>query len=151
MKIKKRVKEFKLVWYKDNTDPNKKHIYSLFSNNYQIRMNKETSIDISKKDKAEVLAALYNRSRPDEGVGLFYSDPTLMTKEEAAKFLKNTPDKTFDYIKGRVMKINLQDDILNTALYNRDVGQGVAEMVIIELPDKEDIEKQYSHIIRRLR
>ena len=100
---------------------------------------KETSIDISKKDKAEVLAALYNRSRHDEGVGLFYSDPALMTKEEAAKFLRNTPDKTFDYLKGRIMKVNLhRDDRLRTTLYNRDVGQGMAELIITELPDKED-------------
>lgn len=99
---------------------------------------KETSIDISKKDKAEVLAALYNGSSP-QGMGIFHYDSALMTKEEAAKFLENTPDKSFDYLKGRVMKINLHDDILKTTLYNQDVGKGMAELIITELPDKPRI------------
>lgn len=81
-------------------------------------------IDISKLDKAEVLAALYNNSR-QQGMGLLNPrgrEP--LTKEQAAELLKQTT--YFDYLAGRVMKVELKDDILDPWLYDRDNGIGAA-------------------------
>ena len=55
------------------------------------------TIDISKKDKAEVLAALYNASHP-QGLGILHYDPTPMSAHEAREFLAQTT--YFDYLKG---------------------------------------------------
>lgn len=92
------------------------------------------TIDISGLDKAEVLAALYNNSR-QLGMGFMHArGATGMTKEQAEDELKAaTRDigdgKTsayFDYLHGRVMKIQLSGDTLDPRLYDRDNGQGAA-------------------------
>lgn len=89
-------------------------------------------IDISKKDKAEVLAALYNASRP-LGLGFLHFDPTPMTVEEARELLSETTD--FDYLKGRVMKVDLSGEELETWLYDRDNGEGAAERALSNVAD----------------
>ena len=89
-------------------------------------------IDISKKDKAEVLAALYNASHP-LGFGRLLYDPNPMSIEEARMFLQETME--FDYLKGRVMKIDLTGNLLETSLYDRDNGEGAAEKVIENVKD----------------
>ncbi|MBO5477301.1 MAG: hypothetical protein J6A15_06070 [Clostridia bacterium] len=91
-------------------------------------------IDISKKKKSEVLAALYNKSHP-QGMGFLHYDPKPMTVEEAEQLLKT--ETYFDYLKGRVMKINLEGDVLDTWGYDRDNGEGAAKKVIDSLPDYE--------------
>lgn len=80
-------------------------------------------IDIRGLDKAEVLAALYNASRP-QGMGFLHFKNEPMTKEQAAELLKET--QYFDYLQGRVMKISLATDELEERLYDRDLGQGAA-------------------------
>ena len=84
-------------------------------------------ISIAGLDKATVLAALYNASRP-LGMGLLNYTPAVMTPEEAAKYLKTT--NTFDYLKGRVMKIRFNSTMLDVGLYDRDNGQGAAKAAI---------------------
>lgn len=82
------------------------------------------SIDISRLNKAEVLAALYNNSR-QQGMGLLHTrgrEP--LTKDEAFQILKE--EKYFDYLYGRVMKIDLSGDTLDPWLYDRDNGPGAA-------------------------
>ena len=86
-------------------------------------------MDISYLDKAKVLAALYNHARP-QGMGLLHFDPQRMTAEQAREILK-TGQTYFDYVKGRVMKINLSGDLLDTGLYDRDNGPGAAENAIL--------------------
>lgn len=81
-------------------------------------------------DKAKVLAALYNAARP-QGMGFVRYDPTPMSIEEARGLLQHT--NQFDYLKGRVMKIDFGGDGLDTRLYNRDNGEGAAEMAIMSL------------------
>lgn len=81
-------------------------------------------------DKAEVLAALYNNSQP-LGMGFIHYTPEDMTKEEAAKILAT--QTSFDYLKGRVMKIDLDSDELHTHLYNRDNGENAAELALADL------------------
>ena len=90
-------------------------------------------MNISKLDKAEVLVALYNNARP-QGMGYLHYTPEDMTVEEARKILANFEEQGqqsyFDYLKGRVMKIDLRGDDLFTALYNRDNGEGAAEQAL---------------------
>ena len=90
-------------------------------------------MNISHLRKAAVLAALYNGSKP-QGLGVFQFDPTPMTEEEAQAILNQKATSTyFDYLKGRVMKINLGGDELDTRLYNRDNGEGKAESILAKL------------------
>lgn len=74
-------------------------------------------IDLKNKDKAEVLAKLYNASQP-LGMGIFHFDSSDMTIERARELL-DSGRTYFDYLKGRVMKID-------PYLYDRDNGQGAA-------------------------
>ena len=81
-------------------------------------------IDISKLNKGEVLAALYNSSKP-QGLGFLHYTPTGMTKEQAEKLLET--QTYFDYLMGRVMKVDLSKDSFNPVGYDRDNGKGAAE------------------------
>lgn len=83
-------------------------------------------------NKAEVLAALYNNAKV-QGMGFLQADNKQMTTEEAKTILDESDDKYFDYLKGRVMKIRIAGDEINTRLYNRDNGDGAAERVIGKL------------------
>ena len=80
-------------------------------------------IDISEMNKAEVLAKLYNASRP-LGMGLLHFTPEPMGVEEAQQLLEE--ETYFDYLNGRVMKVDLSKDTLDPWLYDRDNGQGAA-------------------------
>lgn len=89
-------------------------------------------IDISKLNKAEVLAALYNNSKP-QGLGMLHYNPDIMTKEKAAEILKKT--EHFDYLLGRVMKVSLDTDELSVWGYDRDNGDGAAERALKDLKE----------------
>lgn len=82
-------------------------------------------------DKAKILMELYNNSQP-LGLGFLHYDATPMKYDEAKELLKN--QTYFDYLKGRVMKIDLsKDDELDTSLYNRDNGKNAAENLILNI------------------
>jgi hypothetical protein len=83
-------------------------------------------------NKAEVLATLYNNAKV-QGMGFLQADNKQMTTEEAKTILDESDDKYFDYLKGRVMKIRIAGDEIDTRLYNRDNGDGAAERVIGKL------------------
>lgn len=88
-------------------------------------------VDIKGLNKAEVLAALYNNSKP-QGLGFLHFDAKDMTVAEAEELLKQTT--YFDYLKGRVMKVDLShDDSFEERLYDRDNGNGAAEKAISSL------------------
>ncbi len=91
------------------------------------------SLSLSGLNKADVLAALYNASKP-QGMGFLHFDPKPMTRQEAEGLLKQGTD--FDYLKGRVMKINLKGDELDTWGYDRDNGAGAAQKAIAPLQAK---------------
>lgn len=78
--------------------------------------------------KAKILAALYNASRA-QGMGFLQSGPQVMSEADAQRILDDG-HTYFDYLFGRVMKIDLSSDELRTALYDRDNGQGAAEEAI---------------------
>lgn len=91
---------------------------------------KEGMISIAGLDKGAVLAVLYNNSRP-LGLGMLQYTSEEMTPEEGNELLK---DQTyFDYLKGRVMKVDLSEDEFDPWLYDRDNGKGSAEMVVKKL------------------
>lgn len=83
-------------------------------------------IDIKGLNKADVLAALYNASRP-LGMGFLHYDPKPMTGKEAETYAEQT---YFDYLKGRVMKVKLQGGEFDERLYDRDNGAGTAQIVV---------------------
>lgn len=86
-------------------------------------------IDISNKDKAEVLAALYNHSKPI-GMGIVQYDPTPMTVEVARMVLEKM-GYSFGYLKGRTMKVNLEEDTIWVYRYNADNNHpGLAQKAI---------------------
>ena len=88
-------------------------------------------IDIKGLDKADVLAVLYNASKP-LGMGFMQYDPQLMTREEAQELI-GAGQTYFDYLNGRVMKIDISGDELDPWGYDRDNGQGAVEKAVSAL------------------
>lgn len=90
-------------------------------------------MNISDVCKVELFLNLYNRAKV-QGKGVFQQKKTPMTIEEARAYMQavfeNTGRVYFDYVYGRVMKIDLTDNEVSTHLYNRDNGQGAAEEVL---------------------
>jgi hypothetical protein len=87
-------------------------------------------MNIKDKNKAAILAALYNNSKV-QGMGWLQARPGKMKEEKAAELLK---DQTyFDYLHGKVMKVDMSKDELDPYLYDRDNGQGAAEAAISHL------------------
>lgn len=106
------------------------------------------SIDIKGIDKAELLAALYSRAQV-LGLGALHAKPGDLTPEEtAALVIRHTDsrgDRTriyFDYLHGRVMKVDIGGDTLDSRLYNRDNGDNMAEDIVAALRAKAPIPGQ---------
>lgn len=102
------------------------------------------TVNIRGLDRAAVLAALYNRSRP-MGMGVFQARPGDMTLEQAREAMQIGDDHArafetaksrglwyFDYLYGRPLKINLTEDDLRVDLYDRDNGGPGSAARIIE-------------------
>ena len=92
-----------------------------------------TYVDISGLDPAAVLAALYNASQQQ---GLGFLNPhgrQPMTVEDAAAALAVTPHRYFDYLHGRVMKVELTGVQIDVRLYDRDNGEGAGAAAIARL------------------
>ena len=88
-------------------------------------------------DKRQVLAALYNASKT-QGSGWFHFTPEDMTADEAGKLLES--ETYFDYLKGRVMKVNLENDSeFEEWLYDRDNGVGAAQRAIDSIVTMEAV------------
>jgi len=108
-------------------------------------------INIAGLDKAELLAALYNNSRP-QGMGIMAFTPEDMTTAEAQALLDELDESHkdivaeyilsrryyFDYVGGRVVKCNITGDELAGHLYDRDLGQGAAARVVAKLRAKQE-------------
>lgn len=104
-------------------------------------------IDIKGFKKSDVLRALYNAARP-LGMGRLQFIPGDMSVQEAEEIINNgNPESTkkhclsFDYLHGRVMKVDISGLDFEERLYDRDNGEGAAAAVIAELrasyPDPE--------------
>jgi len=90
-------------------------------------------MDISRLNKADVLAALYNSAKL-QGLGFLHYDSIPMSSENAQDIL-DSGCTYFDYLKGRVMKVDLSKDEVRTHLYNRDNGDMAAENALQPLFD----------------
>lgn len=88
-------------------------------------------MNIEGLNKAEVLVALYNKAHV-QGLGMLHAIPGDMPIEEANALLESG-QTYFDYVHGRVMKIDLSSNEVNTHLYNRDNGPEAAEAAIEHL------------------
>jgi hypothetical protein len=101
---------------------------------------KDGEVDISGIDKAELLAALYNGSQ-QQGMGFMQAAGARgMSVETAREIIAKHPEPNrlyFDYLHGRVMKVGIGGDVLETWLYNRDLGQGAAERIVEGLRQKQ--------------
>ncbi|TJZ85798.1 hypothetical protein [Paracoccus hibiscisoli] len=85
---------------------------------------------IADADKPKALAALYNASQP-LGMGFIHFTPEPMTEDEAAQLLADRGERPyFDYLKGRVMKLNFARDEIDTRLFDRDNGEGAGELAL---------------------
>lgn len=75
----------------------------------------------------QVLCALYNFSHPQR---FLHFDPKPLNVDEAKNILERS--SYVDYLKGRVIKVNLEKDSqeFDARLYDRDRGQGSARKAI---------------------
>jgi len=92
-----------------------------------------TRIDISNKSKAAVLVALHEcASSP--GLGILHRQPNAVTVVEAERLLAEFPK--FDYLAGRVMKVDLGGNTIDPTWYDRDNGDGAAASAVACVPDE---------------
>lgn len=91
-------------------------------------------IDIKGLDKAEVLKALYDNSHV-QGMGFLQVVPAgTVTVDHCRELLKQST--YFDYLYGRVLKVDLSGDKFDERLYERDNGFGSAGRAMIPLWDR---------------
>lgn len=102
-----------------------------------------SNISLKGINKADVLAALYNSSRP-LGMGFMHYDPKPMTRDEAQAILDDGCTH-FDYLNGRVMKIDLSGDELDPRLYDRDNGPGAATTALLAFLNGDSAAIELTH------
>lgn len=97
-------------------------------------------IDISDKDRNEVLAALYNASTP-AGEGFIQYNPMTWTKEIASMYFEQfgTPDSdgviAFKWVMGRPLNCKFVNNLVYVAGYNNDNEWGLAQRAISTCPN----------------
>lgn len=107
-------------------------------------MSDSQMVDISGLDKAAVLAVLFNASAPG-GMGFLQAGrgPSVMTVEDAEQLISQGGSQDpgpvhqplrYDYLFGRPLKVNLEDDEFDPWGFDRDNGgAGTAQRLIDEL------------------
>ena len=86
-------------------------------------------MNIKGMDKAAVLFALWTNSREQ---GLSWMGREAITLERCQDAIADG-HMYFDYFGGRIMKVDLSGEEVNTWGYNRDNGEGAAERVIASM------------------
>lgn len=85
-------------------------------------------VDIKGLDKARVLKALYDHSHV-QGSGFLQAVPDgVVTVEYCAGLLAK--HSYFDYLHGRVLKVDPSGDEFDERLYDRDCGEGAAQRAV---------------------
>lgn len=93
-------------------------------------------INIKGLNKAEVLKALYDRSHV-QGMGWLQAVPDgFVTIEHCEELLES--QTYFDYLYGRVLKVDLSGDEFDEGLYDRDCGAGAAMQAIAKVHAKNE-------------
>jgi hypothetical protein len=106
-------------------------------------------VSIKGLDKADVLAALYNSSRPVGGLGFLEYDPAPMTRHQAWELLSKKSTLLFD-LKGRELGFDLSGDEIDSKYYNSINGENAVQEVIEilkESHDNNDLKIQARHLI----
>ncbi len=92
-------------------------------------------VDIKGLDKARVLKALYDNSHV-QGLGFMHAVPDgTVTVERCAEILEKGTE--FDYLYGRVLKVDLSKDEFDERLYDRDCGEGTAQRAVDSVRDEQ--------------
>lgn len=87
--------------------------------------------------KEQALCALYNHASCF-GMGFLHYQPGDLSIEKAISLLKSS--SYFDYLSGRLLKVNLSGNSFDERLYDRDNGYGAAEWALLDYatsPKKE--------------
>lgn len=94
-----------------------------------MQQNESTIVQFDVLTREQVLCALYNASKP-QGLGILHYDPKTLTIDEAKEVLSKS--EYVDYLKGRIIKVNLPKDAkeFDCRLYDRDCGPGAAKAAI---------------------
>lgn len=91
-------------------------------------------LNIKGLDKAKVLQALFNNSKY-QGFNAWMEDDKAfkesknMSEEKARTYISQGSTR-FDYLEGRVMKVDISGDTLDTWGYDRDNGEGAAKRAL---------------------
>lgn len=86
------------------------------------------TVDISGIDKKALLRGLYSMAEPQgRGVFRYYIPNDQLSDSDAEKILEMGD---IQYLRGRVMKIDISGDSVDTFFYDRDNGAGAAEALI---------------------
>lgn len=97
-------------------------------------------IDISDKDRADVLAALYNASTP-VGIGFAQYNPMPWTREIAEYYFEHFAEPKqdgtvyFKHIMGRPVTCTFDGDLIYVKAYNYENEQGLAQRAISTCPN----------------
>jgi hypothetical protein len=70
-------------------------------------------------------------------MGHLHYNPSPLDVVEAGEILLR--QTKFDYLRGRVMKVDLSSDVLHIAAYERDNGRGVAARIVFDLHKKAEV------------
>lgn len=98
-------------------------------------------IDIRDLDKAEVLKTLYDASH-HQGMGFLSAVPDSVVTVEHCRDLLMSGNTYFDYLYGKVMKVDLRDDFFDERLYDRDNGPGAAQRAVNKLRKLSSVKYQ---------
>ena len=85
-------------------------------------------VDIKGLEKARVLKALYDHSHV-QGSGFLQAVPDGVVTVEHCEMLLGS-QTYFDYLHGRVLKVELSGDEFDERLYDRDCGEGTAQRAV---------------------
>jgi hypothetical protein len=90
-------------------------------------------ISIKGMDKVEVFRELYADAKV-LGLGVFNFVPGPMSREEAEIAVAEEEARRgkvwFDYVRGRILKVDLSGDEFDPRLYDRDNGEGAAARAV---------------------
>jgi hypothetical protein len=104
-------------------------------------MTDQLKVDITGLSKASVLAALFNASAPS-GMGFLQAQygPQVMTVGDAEQVISDRPKLYFDFLFGRPLKTNLEDDFFDPRGFDdKNGGTGLAEKVISRLRESGEV------------
>ncbi len=107
-----------------------------------------SKINIKGLEKWEVFKALYDNAQP-LGMGWLQFVPGNISEEEAKQAVEQYI--YFDYYRGRVMKVDITGDELDTARYDYDNGTGAAEQALQPLFDATAKKKKAPNFWQRCR